>query len=105
MRPTSINILGKVYSVEYVDKPSDVDIYHRQSLWGQIDHWTHSIRVYDSGDNGQEILDTILHEVLHGIVWALKMDDSKVDDETTVSLLAMALADVMTRNGWLRGAE
>ena len=102
MRPTSVNILGKVHTITYVDKPSDVDIYHRQSLLGQIDHWTHSIRVYDSGDNGEEILDTILHEVLHGIVTAPHMCDDKMDDEDTISLLAMALADTLIRNGWLK---
>ena len=102
VKPTSINILGNVYSVEYMNSPSDLDMYKRQSLWGQIDYWTRSIRVYDNGRSTQDLLHTLIHETLHGIITALKMDDAKIDDETTIDVFALALADVMTRNGWLK---
>ena len=101
LRPESINILGKTYSVAYVDKPSDVDIYNRDSMWGQVDYWTHSIRVYaPNGFSQEEILDTLLHEILHVIGKTLKIKVLK-EDEDIVGLVAMALADTILRNGWM----
>lgn len=101
LRPESINILGKTYSVTYVDKPSDVDIHNHASLWGQVDHWTHSIRVYaPSGFSQGEILDTLLHEILHVISQELNLKALK-DNHDDLGLIAMALADTILRNGWL----
>lgn len=104
-KPTSINILGIVYKVEYVDKPSDVDIHRRESLWAQIDYWSRSIRVYDGEERPiQDTWVSILHEVLHGIASELKLEKSlgeKEEMEETVDLLALALVDVLVRNGWM----
>jgi hypothetical protein len=104
MRPPSINILGKTYVVTYVANPADVDLHHRQSLWGQIDYWTRTIRIYDNKTPDADILQVLLHETLHGIVSELHMDDEKVGDEDTVDILALALADVLVRNDWLKRA-
>jgi hypothetical protein len=101
MRPTNITILGKTYVVTYVDKPSEVDLYNRQSLWGQIDYWTRTIRIYDNKRPDTDILQTLLHEILHAILSELHMADEKVGDENTVDIVALALADVLTRNDWL----
>ena len=102
MRPEKVNIVGVKYTIEYKDKPSDVDIFRRKSLWGQIDFWTRTIRVYDGGRSDSDIWETIFHEVLHGIAEALKLkslgDDNNHDE---LSILALALADVLFRNGWL----
>jgi len=103
VKPDSINILGKHYSVTYVDKPSGVDIHNHESLWGQIDPWTHSIRIY-APDNfsEEEILDTILHEVLHVLGTKLRLNSfNDNDNHDELSLLAMGLADTFIRNGWL----
>jgi hypothetical protein len=105
MRQTSLNILGKTYTVTYVDNPADVDLYRRQSLWGQIDYWTRTIRIYDNKTPDTDVLHVLLHETLHGILSELHMCDEKVGDEDTVDILALALADVLTRNGWLGVAE
>ena len=105
MRPASINILGNTYSVTYVDNPAEVDWRKREALWGQIDYWTRGIRVYEKDRTSQDVLHTLIHEILHGIVSALHIDDEKVDDETTIDVLALALADVLTRNGWLKEGE
>ena len=103
MKPSSVIILGITYKIEYVDKPSDVDIYKRESMWGQIDYWTRSIRVYASGLSEEDIFGTILHEVLHGIaeMFGLKtlQDDDNHDE---LELLALALTDVFYRNGWIK---
>lgn len=95
-RPEEIIILGLHYTIEYVDRPSDVDINKRESLWGQIDYWTRSIRVYDNGRRDEDVWETILHEVIHAIADVLKLGDIG-EDET--ALLSLGLADVLFRNG------
>ena len=103
MKPIEVNILGKTYHISYVDNPAEVDLYKRESLWGQIDHWTRTIRIYEKGRTDADILETLLHEVLHGIAVELNIKALKGDDaEDIVGLLALALADVLARNGWLR---
>ena len=100
-RPDSVNILGKRYSIEYVDRPSDVDLFRRESLWGQIDYWTRTVRVYAGERTAEDILETIMHEVVHGILSELRMKDWN-NNEDNVSLLGIGLADVLTRNGWIK---
>ena len=103
-KPDKVNILGIAYSIEYVDNPSDVDINKRKSLWGQIDYWTRTIRIYDDGVRPiEDTWQTILHEVLHGIASSLNLkvlEDDKGHE--TIDLLALALTDVFFRNGWFK---
>lgn len=100
-KPTTINILGTVYKVKYKDKPSDVDLFKRQSLWGQVDYWTRTIRVYDNDNPVQDVWHTILHEVLHAIASELHVDEKFSDEDELVDLVALALVDVLVRNGWM----
>lgn len=103
IRPIVANIIGIEYAIEYKDKASDVDIHGREALWGQINHWTRTIRVYDGGRSDIDIWETILHEVLHGIAEALKLKsltDGNAHDD--LGILALALTDVMFRNGWMQ---
>lgn len=101
-RPNNLVILGTPYSIEYVDKPSEVDLYKRESLWGQIDYWTRTIRIYDNGNADEDVWHTILHEVLHGITNGLKLTELDKDaNHDEMIVLALALVDVMVRNGWL----
>ena len=106
IKPTEINILGKVYKITYVDKPSDVDIYKRESLWGQIDYWTRTIRVYDNNASEEDIWEILWHEMLHGIAESLKLkslqcnnDEEKHND---LGVLALAITDTLYRNGWFK---
>jgi len=102
MKPDTINILGKDYSVEYLDKPSDVDVFKRTSLWGQVDPWTHSIRIYAPDDFSEdEILETLIHEILEVVAEKLMLKQFG-DKENHDELSLVALADVMTRNNWLK---
>lgn len=102
MKPKIVNILGKVYKIEYVDKPSDIDIYKRESLWGQIDYWTRTIRVYANDRTPEDIFETILHEVIHGIESELNLKSFIGDDgHSDLKVLAIALSDVLNRNGWV----
>jgi hypothetical protein len=111
MKPDSVNIMGVQYSIEYCSKPSDVDIYKRDSLWGQIDYWTRTIRVFDNGRSLVDIWETILHEVLHGIGNALKLSilgkgdccNQYTHDE--LDILALALTDFLVRNKILNISE
>jgi hypothetical protein len=105
MRPEKVNILGIEYSITYVDKPSDVDSYGRESLWGQIDYWDRSIRVYDKGRAEEDIFHTILHEVLHGIAETLNLEINEPERHDEIELIALALSDVFVRNGWLVDCE
>ena len=103
MKPKRINIMGIEYTVRYVEKPSDVDLYGRESLWGQVDYWTRTIRVYDKGDRSDEdIWVSILHEILHAIGQQanLSMLKDKANHEQ-LDLLGSILVDVFFRNGWI----
>lgn len=99
-RPRSVNILGIEYQIDYEDNPADVDLYHREALWGQIDYWTRTIRIYDNGRCAEDRWHTILHEVIHGIALALKIQ-SLEQNEDDLDVLALALTDVLFRNGWI----
>jgi hypothetical protein len=103
--PAEVNIMGIVYKVEYVDKPSEVDIFKRESLWGQIDYWTRTIRVYANNRTREDIWQTIIHEVLHGIANDLHLkflDASDKEKHNELDILALALADILFRNGWMK---
>jgi len=101
-KPTLINILGIEYSVTYVDNPAEVDIYKRESCWAQLDFWTRTIRVYDHGRSLEDIWQSLLHEVLHGIAGALHLKALGADaNHDELDILALALMDVFVRNGWL----
>lgn len=100
-RPKEVNILGIIYQIQYVDNPAEVDMHKRKSLWGQIDYWTRTIRIYSKDRPEEDIWETIIHEVLHGIAEGLhlkSMMDDKNEDE--LDILSLALADVLFRNNW-----
>lgn len=100
--PEKIIILGIEYSVTYVDKPSEVDIYRRKSLWGQIDYWTRTIRIYDVGRSKEDVWETIIHEILHGLDEELKLNLFQGDDgHDALCVLSLALMDTFFRNGWM----
>lgn len=105
-RPAKVNICGIEYSIEYTDNPANVDLYKRKALWGEIDYWTQSIRVYDNGKNNHQIWQTLIHEILHGIAENLKLSClQNKDNHDDLDVLALALWDVFTRNGWFSFGE
>lgn len=102
--PTKINILGVEYEIIYVDKPSEVDIYQRQSLWGQIDFWTRTIRIYENGRQVTDLWQSLMHEIIHGISQQLKIEVLNGDaNEKYVDLLATGLVDTLFRNRLISG--
>jgi hypothetical protein len=102
MKPEKVNILGVEYSITYVDKPSEVDIYKHESLWGQVDFWTRTIRIYDNGRPLEDIFQSVMHETLHAIAEELKLELRKNERHDELDLLALALTDVLFRNGWIQ---
>lgn len=108
MKPNEVVIFGKKYSITYCSNPSDVDIFKRESMFGQTDFWTSSIRIYDNGRSEQDIMQTLMHEILHCIGWDLKLDildkgsgrDQDKHDELDV--LALALVEILVGNGWVK---
>lgn len=99
--PSSVKIFDVVYEIEYVEKPSDVDIYKRQSLWGQIDYWTRTIRIYKNDRQDSDVMQTLWHEVIHGIAMALHIDEDVSDEGNIVDLLATGINNVVVDNNWV----
>lgn len=101
-RPETINIFGKTYSVTYCDRVVDVDINGERQLLGQIDYDTRSIRVFAKDRQLADVLDTLLHEVMHGVAIELKLkhftDEEAHDD---LDVLAMGLTCVLMQNEWI----
>ena len=105
-RPETVVILGLEYKIIYADNPSDVDIHRRESLWGQIDYWTRTIRIYDNNRSIEDIWHSLIHEVLHGIASELhikSLEYKSVDDQShhDLDILSLAITDVLFRNGWI----
>ena len=101
--PTRINILGTDYKITYVDKPSDASTNGRESLFGQIDPWTATIRVLVGSDRPRATLwRTIFHEIVHGIIQEYQitevLDCCESAQERVAESMAGALYDTLTRN-------
>ena len=98
--PCKLKILGIIYSVSYFDKPSDVDLYGRDSLWGQIDFWSRSIRIYKKDRPNEDIWQSLMHEVLHGIISQLHITQISKDSdyEKINDLLATGLSSFLFDN-------
>lgn len=87
-----VKIVDIEYTVEYLDNACDVDIHKRKALWGQIDFWTRTIRIYNNGRPLEDVRQTLLHEILHGLDHHLQLDlDEEKDEERVIDLLATGL--------------
>lgn len=103
MKPEKVNIMGIEYSITYVDIPSEVDIHKRESLFGQIDYWTDTIRIYDNGRPIEDIWHSIFHELLEGFACELHLKElSKPENHDELDILALAMADTLFRNDWMK---
>jgi hypothetical protein len=100
--PTQLKIFGIVYKIIYVENASEVDVHKRESLWGQIDFWTRTIRILKNNRSVMDVWHTIWHEALHGILSALHLDagktDEKEDEEHFVDLLGLGLLNFCIDN-------
>lgn len=108
--PNVVNIAGVPHTVTYCDKPSEVDVFKRESLWGQLDPWTKTIRIYKNGNPYASVLKIILHEMLHayGCEWNIEhfysrgasQEQREIVEQNTESTVNIFF-DMLERNSWM----
>lgn len=98
--PASLNVLGREYLIEYKDKAFEVDVDEENTLWGQVDHKSGTIRVLKRPADA--MFHTIFHEVLHAIEERLGLSFSDEPSERVHRELTTAVVDTLLRNGWIR---
>lgn len=109
--PQTLTVCGLIYRVEYVRHEVEADIDKRAAVWGQVDFHTRSIRICVGRGKRRrkpsDLLNTLLHELLHAIlqqnkavILAAKADDTY--SEVFVDSLASVLTDTLVRNGLVR---
>lgn len=96
--PKEVKILHVTYKIKYVDNPSKVDLTERRSLWGQVDYWTRTIRIYSKGRPYEDIMQTLMHECVHAITSQQDIRDYKVNDEHFVDLFSMGMLSLLKEN-------
>lgn len=97
VRRNSINILSCKYDIEYSN------VIHMEGedgrcVAGQILHEQQIIRVREA--HPEYMQNTFLHEVLHGITYAMNIDGDNVEEEDMVRGLTTGLLAVMRDNDW-----
>jgi len=103
-RPRRVDILGKTYSVTYCRAQRGVNPRNlEEECRAFIDMESGAIRVFDGGRTFAGMLGDIHHEILHAIADEMggPLADDKYHDD--LNRYATVLADVIVRNGWLRG--
>ncbi len=108
--PAKLKLLDIEYQIAYVDTPSEVDLDRRDSMWGQTDYWSRSIRILvNDGMLPADVWNSIWHETLHALCDHLKLRAESEGliggDETLVNLLAVGINTIVRDNGWLAGYE
>ncbi len=107
--PTRVKIFDIEYTLEYVDKPSDVDLEGREGMWGQVDYWTRSIRILSPpGFQPADIWHSIWHEILHALANHLKITVAAgrlTEDEGAINLLAIGINTIIRDNEWMGRAQ
>lgn len=98
-----IIILSVPYKVSYEKELFKVDKDKRTGLLGQTDYLDKNIRIYrpkGENSNNESVFQTLLHEIIHGIIFHLNIEDHINEDmlETVVDNLATGLADTLIRN-------
>lgn len=108
--PQSVKIAGIPYKIKYCQTPSEVDIYKRESLWGQCDYWTKTFRVYAKDNPMQMIVTTLLHEIVHGYGYEMDIPcisprgvntpEETEEMEFMVDRISRMLFDFLVANPW-----
>lgn len=95
--PKGIKIGPYTYSLYYDEKRlkqvgrKSFDLSKNEELAGHINHSTQQIGISPMLAPDCEV-ETVLHEITHGLVKMLKLEDKSVSDEYTVEMIA---------KGWL----
>lgn len=101
--PTSINIFSVIYDVSYHLMTTEVDSNKRKSLFGQVDYWDRTIRIYYKDRTIEDVFMTLLHEILHVIDGDLEIGLFEgEEEEKKINNLTLSLFDTLKRNNWLK---
>jgi hypothetical protein len=111
--PDKLNIAGIEYPVEYVALDQEVDRDVAECAQGQIVYCPRAIRILVGKQvrkrGSDDILETILHELLHGIFEAAPMlarevfgSKTEEEKEPILTELCRLLHDTLGRNKLLR---
>lgn len=106
-RPKKLNVLGFEYAVEYHADQSAVDWKRRESLWGQVDFQTSTIRIFDDGSRPDaEVWQTVWHEIGHVIFYICGRTfntNETPDEEMVVDQFASGVVSVLRNNARVFG--
>lgn len=97
--PKKVQILHKTYDIEYHQEILDGDGV-KEGILGCILFQAQVIKIHKS--HPDEMEETLVHEVLHGICKVLCLDD-KDSEETYVNMLSKGLLTVIKQNNWKLG--
>ena len=107
--PAELNICGLTYSVEYVALDQEVDGELFDKAQGQITYCPRAIRIMAGAKPRKrqvdDILDTLIHEIVHGILEAtpvldgVLMPEQEKVKEHAVTEFCRLFTDVLVRNG------
>lgn len=97
--PEVISFLSKKFNIKYFENVSDVDQYKEDSLFGQVNFRTNTIRIYKPEDsNTVNVLHTIFHEVIHIIKENLSIDFVNDEEERIIDNLAIGIVHLLVEN-------
>ena len=92
LRPSSMVFMGRNISVQYIEEgPWGSDVY------GDFYHKEQRIRILE-GLTPIEELDTFLHEVIHMIMYYMRIMMGTVDEEMITHRLSTGMSSVMVEN-------
>jgi hypothetical protein len=68
--------------------------------WGEVSSVEQTIRIQRDMPTRYKAVDTVIHEIMHALYWAVGVDDEDTE-ERIVSLLSTATASLYRDNSWL----
>jgi hypothetical protein len=93
--------LGSEYKVIMCDNTADVDINQRENLFGQVDVWTCTIRLYKQRPY-RDLRKTWMHEVIGHLVLEDHLNSDRVQPtDHEIDVMVDVMYDTLERNGLL----
>jgi len=103
MKPKQVNIMSRIYKIEYCNSAEQVDPFNKsENDLGAISRGREEIQMFDGGRQWQSVFVDLMHEVLHGIVFETGGPLATEDNHNWLNTYATAMADVLLRNGWVK---
>jgi len=98
--PKKLKILSMEYRIEYVDNARDADWGDGEKVRGSVCWDEDTIKIFKANRGIQDIWRTILHEVLHIIIWTLSIDATS--EERYAAQMSAAWNSFLWENGILK---